>query len=270
MPRGNEILEALTADQQRALRARGTDVPLVQRVTLVEPGEPLTAIFFPSRGAISLVTLMSDGESVEAGLIGREGMLGPVGPMADAAVPWRAVVQMPGEALAVPVSALAGHAELVAALQPLERRYQTSLLWIATLSIACNRFHSLEQRCARWLLMLRDRAAGDTLQTTHEFLGEMLGARRQSVTRTLNRLAKAGLIASDHRSEVRIVDRHGLERTACECYRRIGRIGRVSTRSAPRAAGASPARVGVTRQAVRRGHRNPGVRPRGFDPWTDR
>lgn len=220
-PAQNGVLAALPDALCEHLVALGTVLPLELRATLVEPDEALTRVIFPLSGAISLLTVMNDGESVEAGLIGREGMLGPVGKQADSSTPWRAVVQMSGEALSVPAAALAANAELVHALQPLERRYETALHWLATLSIACNRFHSLEQRCARWLLMMRDRADGDRLAITHEFLSEMLGARRQSVTRALNALERDGLIRRVRRSEVEIADRAGLERASCECYERM-------------------------------------------------
>jgi CRP-like cAMP-binding protein len=203
------------------LIALATPVTLGLGSVLYEPGDPVDACYFPLNSAVSLITVMADGESVEAGLIGYEGMAGFGALLGEPQTPWRAVVQMGGEALRVPVNRLLADGPLADALRPLAMRYQAALYWLATLTIACNRFHRVDQRAARWLLMLNDRDDDDLIEATHEFLSQMLGVRRQSVTESLGRLEERGLLRQQGQGRLLLLDRAGLEALVCECYTRI-------------------------------------------------
>jgi CRP-like cAMP-binding protein len=238
-PLRNRMIASLPTSVQGELVAIVEPVELPHRAVLFEPDQPVSTVLFPTSGVVSLLTVMSDGESIEAGLVGREGMFGRVVTDGSGAMPWRAIVQMPGEALRAQTRDLARHPALYEALRRLESRYLRALHWLATLSIACNRFHRLDERCARWLLMMHDRAEGDDLWLTHEFLSEMLGARRQSVTRALMALQRAKLITRTRRSHIVVTDRAGLERATCECYARMQRF-------LPLDASADPERIALT------------------------
>jgi CRP-like cAMP-binding protein len=220
-PTRNALVHALPEVERRRLIAVSTPVTLELSTVLFEPGDLIDACYFPLNSAVSLVTMMEDGGSVEAGLIGNEGIAGFGALLGEPHIPWRGVVQMAGDALRVPVHSLLADGALADALRPLAMRYQAALYWLATLTIACNRFHRIDQRAARWLLMIDDRNDGDLIEATHEFLSQMLGVRRQSVTEAMGRLEAAGLLRQEGQGKLRLLDRSGLETLACECYSRI-------------------------------------------------
>jgi CRP-like cAMP-binding protein len=220
-PTRNAFVHALPEAERGRLIMMSTPVTLELGAALLEPGERIDLCYFPLTSVISLVTVMEDGESIEAGLVGREGMAGFDALLGEAMTPWRHVVQMAGDALCIPVDRLLADHKVLAALRPLATRYQTALYWLATLTIACNRFHRVDQRAARWLLMLNDRDDDDLVEATHEFLSQMLGVRRQSVTEALGRLEEQRLLRQEGHGKLRLIDRPGLEELACECYRRL-------------------------------------------------
>jgi len=169
---------------------------------------------------ISVVSLMEDGNSIEVGTIGFEGMAGGMLLMDTDSVPYQFFVQVPGRAQRVDAAVLKGEAERNDSLRKLVLRYEAAFLTQTMQGVACNGLHSVQQRCCRWLLMARDRSESNELKLTHEFLGLMLGVRRASVTDVLRPLQEASLVRSNH-GTIAILDRSGLEAGACECYRVI-------------------------------------------------
>lgn len=221
----NHLVGALGEESRGRLAAIGEVVPLRHKDLVVEAETQIDWVYFPLSGAISMLTIMEDGQSIEAGLVGREGVIGSAVILGRRMMPWRCVVQVPGQALRVAAGALLAEPVLLRALTLPAAEYQAALHWLATLTIACNRFHAVEQRCARWLLMVNDRDDDDNvIVITHEFLSEMLGVRRQSVTDSLLNLERLGLVKRVKQGLIEVVDRGGLEAAACECYERMNRI----------------------------------------------
>lgn len=221
----NHLVAVLPDGLRARLIAIADVVPLRHKEVVVEAETPIEWVYFPVSGAISMLTIMEDGQSIEAGLVGREGVIGSAAILGREVVPWRCVVQVPGQALRVAVAALREDLALVRALTLPAAEYQAGLHWLATLTIACNRFHSVQQRCARWLLLVNDRDDDDNvIVITHEFLSEMLGVRRQSVTESLLNLERDGLIRRVGQGQIEIVDRAGLEAATCERYERMNRV----------------------------------------------
>ena len=177
----------------------------------------LSHVYFPTSGMISLTVLMENGKEVEAGTIGNEGMVGLSVAHGLNFSPTRAISQISGEGLRIPVAAFLKALKPGGTLDMLVRRYTAYSLRYANQTVACNLLHSLEQRMCRWLLMCRDRVEKEEFVLTHEFLAEMLGVRRQTVTLTAGTLQKAGII-SYRRGAIRILNRKKLETAICECY----------------------------------------------------
>jgi CRP-like cAMP-binding protein len=193
---------------------------LEHRQMLIEANEPIPYVHFPLSGVVSLVIATVNGASVEVAMIGNEGMVGlPVLFGADTA-PIGALVQVPGEALRMSAPAFR---EQVEVRGPLLRRLQLhaeALFFQAAQSVTCMRHHSVGQRCARWLLTAHDRVGEDAFPLTQDALSQMLGVRRASVSAAAARLQDQGLIRY-RRGIMTIIDRAGLERVSCECYRII-------------------------------------------------
>jgi len=219
---GNRLLDQLAPAQLERLRPHLTAEALHLNQTLQARGKLVETVFFPRSGMISVVAMMRDGASVEVGIVGREGMLGIQTLLGDDTSLNEAMVQIPGTALRMPAGILRHEADANPKLRTVLLRYVQAVLNSATQSAACNRAHLLEQRLARWLLTARDRAGGDRLPLTHEFIAMMLGVRRAGVTVAAQSLQSAGLIHYVH-GRVAIADREGLEVAACECYEVIKR-----------------------------------------------
>ena len=215
---GNRLLDALAPDAVERLRPHLETIALAANETIQEPGETAEHVWFPTHGMISMVAMMNDGESVEIGMIGREGMFSVSAILGDNTPSQRAMVQLAGGALRITSEALRQEAKANAPLQARLLRYVQATLSTAAQSAACNRLHLLEQRFARWLLSAHDRAEGDTFPMTHEFLAMMLGVRRPGVTVAAQSLQSSGLISYNH-GTMTILDRKGLEAVTCECYR---------------------------------------------------
>jgi CRP-like cAMP-binding protein len=184
---------------------------------LQEAEAPVNEVWFPLSGMISLVVVKSSGDIVETGVVGREGVVnGLVGPG-----PWksfsRAVVQLNGAASSLSIWRFQDAVQQSEQLQGLVLRYRELLLDQIQQTASCNALHPLESRLARWLLEAHDRVEGAKLALTQEFLSEMLGVRRTSVSSTLSKLLERGLIRQ-RRGAIVIMDRAGLERAACDCY----------------------------------------------------
>ncbi|MFO1092752.1 MAG: Crp/Fnr family transcriptional regulator [Planctomycetaceae bacterium] len=199
-------------------------MPHLERVTLsrdallAEPGASVEYAYFPVGCVLSLIVVLDNGVSVEAGTAGNEGMV-YIGVFAGQSTsPFRIVPQSPGDCLRIPQSALEKALDAIPRLRVVLQRYCLVLLLQSTQNAACNLRHSTEQRLARWLLVSADRAAGSQLALTQDSLSVLLGVRRQSINIAIGTLHRAGLI-SYRRGSISIVDRAGLEAVACECYR---------------------------------------------------
>lgn len=177
-------------------------------------------VYFPNSGLISLVKSMSDGRTVEVGVIGVDGIAGLFSLYGIDWAIWEAVVQAPGEALRLRSTALRAEMARSETLSHLIQKYTFVFLSELAQTAACNRLHSLEERCCRWLLIAHDSATTDCFPLTHEFLALMLGVQRSGLSITANVLQKAGLIRYT-RGRVTITDRQGLEEAACECYQTV-------------------------------------------------
>jgi CRP-like cAMP-binding protein len=212
----NWLLAALPVDEYARLEPHLERVPLPLGKVLIERDAPITHAYFPTSGLVSMVSPMPDGV-VEVGTAGREGMAGVPILLHAESMATRAFVQVAGSALSITADDLRTAVRESAALERVLFRYVQALFGQIAQTAACNRLHSLEERCARWLLMTHDRVGGATLPLTQQFLAEMLGTHRPAVTLAAGALQKAGLIRYT-RGKVTVVDRAGLEAASCACY----------------------------------------------------
>ncbi len=192
-------------------------IPLVMNDVLHEADEVAFFVFFPTKSVISMLTVLASGEAVEVATIGNEGMADISAFFGLRTSPTRLLVQVPGEAIRMTRDAFDQHLARSAEFRQVLGAYSISIFIEVSQTAACNRRHPVEQRCARWLLMTHDRVDGDTFPMTQEFLSEMLGVRRATVSVAEEKLRDAGLIRYS-RGDMEILDRPGLEASACECY----------------------------------------------------
>ena len=217
----NRLLGALPADELEEILPQLESVPLKVGMPIYEPNEPITDVYFPITGIVSMVSEMRDG-TVEVGTVGREGMTGLPLVLHATTMPSRAFVQVPGHAYRMRGADLCAALRRSPRVERLVYRYVLALFDQAAQHAACNRLHALEERCARWLLMTHDRVDGDVLPLKQQFLAEMLGVHRPAVTIAAGALQKAGVIRYS-RGKVTVLDREALEDAACECYGIIAR-----------------------------------------------
>jgi CRP-like cAMP-binding protein len=218
---GNRILDALPPEDYQRLLPAISPVSLEFKRPLLEPGKAIDTIYFPQSAVVSLLTTMDDDVAVEVATIGNEGIVGvPVflGAQAMGARDFYQV-QVPGQAMAMNTRAFL-KATRRDPLRSLVQRYAQALFSQVTQQVACNGLHSIEERCSRWMLLTHDRVGSNEFPLTQEFLSQMLGVRRASVTVAAGILQNAGFIRYS-RGQVTIIDRDGLENAACECYRII-------------------------------------------------
>jgi CRP-like cAMP-binding protein len=212
----NLLLDALPSEDYERLSERLEPIALPSGMPIYEINEPITHVYFVTAGIISMVSVMREG-TVEVGVVGCEGMAGiPIILYADS-MPTRAFVQVEGEALRMSAKDLRAAMDESPMLRRLLSRYALALYDQTAQSVACNRLHSLEERCARWLLMTHDRVNSDVMPLKQSFLAEMLGVHRPAVTVAAGALQRAGMIAYA-RGKVRILDRAALEGASCACY----------------------------------------------------
>ena len=216
-PVRNHLLAALPRKEYERLLPHLESVPLPFIGVLYEGGEPIRHVYFPEDGLISLLVVMNDETVREIGVIGNEGMLGTALALGMKATTTRALVQLPGTAMRMKAGALRDELGRGGALPDVLRRYAHALFTQVSQSAACVSSHAVNQRLSRWLLMTHDHAPGDEFEMKHEFLATMLGVTRSVVTRAAGRLQQGKMIRYV-RGRVTVLDRRGLEATACECY----------------------------------------------------
>lgn len=216
----NRILSAIPEDEFIALRPLLEPVEMPQYKIFYEQGMKIDHAYFPNEGMVSLVVLVNDGRSVEVGITGNDGVVGAPLAFGFESAPMRAIMQVPGKGLRIPSTMLEevfpSAADLKGRIEHFVMRQQLQVAQLA----ACNRLHDMDQRLARWLLMCQDRVDSENIPLTHEFLAQMLGSGRPTVTIAAGVLERAGLICNT-RGSVRILNRKRLEDAACECYRVI-------------------------------------------------
>lgn len=213
----NSVLAALPAKTYRRLLARLDPVTLTFGEVLYEPGEAIRDVYFPGGSLVSLLTLADGHLALEVGLIGREGMVGIPLVLGQNVSSVRALVQGTGTALRMASAQFLKEFRFSLPLQQELYRYTSSLMNQISQTAACNRFHVVETRLARWLLMTHDRVKSDRFSMTHEFLGHMLGVRRVGVTKAAQALQARKLIRYS-RGDITVLNRAGLRAAACACY----------------------------------------------------
>jgi CRP-like cAMP-binding protein len=216
-PGKNRVLHRLPPQDRTRLVAALQPVTLSLGDVLAEPGRPLDHIYFPTTAVVSSLYTTQEGATAEMGLAGNDGVLGVSLFLGGAATANHDVVVVAGEAFRLKALTLRQEFAAGGALQSLLLEYTQTLITQISHTAVCNRLHAVEQRLSRWLLMCHDRAERDDLQMTQEFISNVLGGRRETVTVAAGRLQDAGLIRYA-RGHITIVDRPGLEAAACECY----------------------------------------------------
>jgi CRP-like cAMP-binding protein len=214
----NRILALLPDEERKRLMLHLQPIRLVKGKVLYEVGRPISHAYFLLSGMASLVTTTAEGSSVEIGMVGNEGLVGlPVILWSDTS-PYDMMIQFPANALRIRAASLKAEFNRGERLQELLLRYVQVVLIQFAQSASCNRFHTMEARLCRWLLVSRDCTRVDTLPLTQEFLSLMLGTPRTNVTVIAGKLQKLGLITY-RRGKIQILDKRGLEEFSCECYK---------------------------------------------------
>lgn len=216
-PVANRLLAALPDTEYQRLQPHLKPVTLPFGEILYEPGEIIRQVYFPNRGLISLLSLVEERSTLEVGVVGKEGVVGISVFLGASTSLNRVLVQGAGTALMMKAGALRKHVGHEGPLPELLRLYTHSLLAQVSQTAACNRFHAVDARLARWLLMTHDRLQTDEFRLTQEFLSDMLGVRREGVTGAARALQQKNLI-SYVRGQITILNRKGLEAAVCKCY----------------------------------------------------
>jgi CRP-like cAMP-binding protein len=216
----NLLLALLSPSDAAALQPHLKSIYLEQHRILVEAGDAVEAIYFPISAVISIVVSLSTGELVEAAMIGRDGVVGASASLDGKISLSRMIVQLAGDAMMCSLDGLRSAAMQSQSLLSLLIRHEQTLYAQAQQSAACMASHHVEARLCRWLLRSRDLSGSDTLPFTQEFLAEMLGVRRTSVTVVAHTLQAAGMVKYV-RGKIQITDLEGLREAACECYETV-------------------------------------------------
>lgn len=216
-PTRSRILRDLPPQDRTRLVALMQRVPFELGDVICEPGQRLDHIYFPTTAVVSALYTTEQGNTAEMGLVGNDGVVGISLFLGGDATPTQATVIVAGEAFRLESRVLRKEFAAAGALQAVLLRYTQAYITQVSHTAVCNRLHAVEQRLCRWLLMCHDRVDRDDLQMTQEFISNVLGGRRETVTVAAGRLQDAGLIRYS-RGHIAIVDRKGLEAAACECY----------------------------------------------------
>jgi CRP-like cAMP-binding protein len=215
--RKNRLIAALPDDVWKRWSAELKPVNMTLGDVLYESGATLSHVYFPTTSIVSLLYVMEDGASAEIAVVGNEGLVGVSLFMGGGSTPSRGVVQSAGKGNRMPAAFLRDEFKLAPVLHLLLRYTQALITQMAQTAV-CNRHHSLDQQLCRWLLLSLDRLQGDELVMTQELISNMLGVRREGVNENATKLQKAGLIEYS-RGRITVLDRAGLEKRTCECYR---------------------------------------------------
>jgi CRP-like cAMP-binding protein len=213
----NGFLRSLSENDFEAIRPHLRIVELVQGISLIELGQPKTKVYFPHTAVVSLVVELEAGERVEIAMVGPDSILGVFGALGEPVALIKAVVMLPGCASVIEADALRSAAAHSITLRETMVRHGQGLYVQAQQTAACNALHGVEARLARWLLRVRDLSGSDRFTLTQEFMAQMIGARRNSVSLVANSLQQSNVIRYS-RGHVEIIDLEGLRQNACECY----------------------------------------------------
>ena len=216
-PLHNQLLAILPREEYQRLLPNLQHLDFSLGEVLYESSERLDYVYFPTNAVVSLLYTMANGSTAEMGLVGSDGVVGVALFLGGETTPNRAVVQVAGHAFKMKAKVLQEEFARGGPLQLALLRYTQALITQISQTAVCNRLHTVEQRLCRWLLLSQDRVRSDDLRMTQEFISNMLGGRRESVTVAAGRLQDAGLIRYA-RGTIIILDRPGLESVVCECY----------------------------------------------------
>jgi len=219
LPR-NRLLLALPASNLKRLMPELEEIHCERGQVLMDADSPLDHIYFPESGVISVVAVYADGTIIEMATIGREGCTGVQAVLGAKQSSVRLLVQIPGSAARMSRPAFARAMGSMPSFRSIMYAYLHAFLEQVLVSVACNGAHSLQERLARWLLMMRDRGDDDALRITQSLLAEMLGVQRPTITHAARKLERAGLIERGRR-QVTVLDRQGLTKASCECYQLV-------------------------------------------------
>jgi CRP-like cAMP-binding protein len=215
--RSNQLLGALESASRKRIDPHLEPIKLKLGVIVCEAGGILKHAYFPEGAVLSLLTVLENGTAIETANIGREGAFGIFAAMYSRVSFNRCLVQLEGSMVRCPIEVLRSEFKRSEHVRDLFVSYSETLLSQVQQTVACNAMHSMEEKMCRWLLMMDDRADGQELSYTHEFLSHMLGANRKSVTLAAQSMQAKGLI-NYRRGKIQIVNRPGLEKASCECY----------------------------------------------------
>ncbi|MET3840981.1 Crp/Fnr family transcriptional regulator [Bradyrhizobium sp. OAE829] len=219
----NLLLAALPRNAFEALRPDLVHVELESRTPIYLPDDEVEWVYFPSTGMISILQSTADSRGIELATVGKEGALGAIAGFGLNRALTAAVVQMPLTALKISAVRFRKHLTQFASLQEMALKSNEVILAQTQVTAACNALHNVKQRFCRWLLQSWDRSEGDTIPLTQEFLGEMLGVRRTSVTEIASQLQAEGIIRY-RRGNIEVVKRRELEKRSCECFHAVRRV----------------------------------------------
>ena len=211
------MLGALEASSRKRIDPHLEPIKLELGAIVCDAGGLLKHAYFPEGAVLSLLTVLENGSAIETANIGREGAFGLFAAMYSRVSFNRCLVQLEGSVIRCPIEVLQSEFKRSEHVRDLFVSYSETLLSQVQQTVACNAMHTTEERICRWLLMMHDRAEGEALPYTHEFLSHMLGANRKSVTLAAQSLQTAGLI-SYYRGTIKVLNRPGLEKASCECY----------------------------------------------------
>jgi CRP-like cAMP-binding protein len=220
MPGGNRLLDALPPGERNAIATKIEEIRLEGRKALSTPGEPIPSVYFPVRSVVSVLTRVQGTAGIEVATIGNEGLVGVWLSWGAATLhPAELVqVQVPGTALRMDADRFLDALSRHRGLARIVRRFTQALVSQLCQQVACNSLHSIEERCARWMLLTQDRMGAEEFPLTQEFLAQLLGVRRASISVVAGLLQQADVIRYE-RGRVTVTDRAGLEAVSCECYR---------------------------------------------------
>jgi len=216
-PLQNRLLAAFSPENSERFFSNLQPVSLALRHVIQAVADPFEYVYFIEQGVASVLTVMANGAAIEVGMIGTEGLIGVSALLGAEVSSQNVICQIPGTALRMNTARCLDAFNQSAEVRKVLLRFADMLFNLSAQTAACNRLHSIEQRCARWLLMARARHTSDVIPMTHEFLSSMLGVRRAGVTETAGEFQRSGLIRLQQ-GKVTIIDRDGLEGAACECY----------------------------------------------------